>query len=199
MLAVDEGGPTRAFLSQVWRQMDNLKVQSNGKQAALFERSELGFCKPQTNEVLQAKLGLDGNAEEVCGLVRPFYRALGRIMLYCLSQKITIATLALPELYRNYLLRGIDPTDERYDLHELVDHVSRLVNLKHKEGDCQDAIRRYFEGVECEGELDHNTFRSSIKEMFVDGRSMALDALKEGLSLGGEYSASSYRAVWVDF
>ena len=187
--AIDDGGPTRAFVSEVMRQMETLKVvSSGGRETSLFDKTNFGFCAPQSNDFLKNKLGLQSDEEEARGVVHPYYRALGRILFYCIAQNITIASIALPELYRNYLLRGIDPEDERYSLPDLAHDVVRLVPLKYKEGDYQDAIRKYLLAFNDDKEipLDHDTFRAKVKENFIDSCDIALDALKEGLSLDGE-------------
>jgi len=80
--------------------------------------------------MITLKLGLKQNESRARALVQPFYRTLGRIMLYCIAmdntlpegipneewqkQRFLIAAQALPNIYRNYLLRGIDPTNNRY-------------------------------------------------------------------------------------
>ena len=47
-------------------------------------------------------------------------------------------------------------------------------------------MRQYLENVDTEEDLlDHDTFRLKVKENLIDKCDMALDALKEGLSLGG--------------
>jgi len=188
--ARDEGGPTRAFISEVMRQMGSLKVKSFGedRDTILFITTYLGFLAPQHNDFIQMKLGLQSQKEEARGLVHPYYRALGRIFFYCLAQDITIASIALPELYRNYLLRGIDPEDGRYPLLDLVHDVARLVKLQHNEGDYQDAMRQYLLFVDGEeAPLDHDAFRAKVREYFIDDCDIALDALAEGLSLDGTY------------
>ena len=52
--AVDKGGPTRAFLSEVWRQLGSLKAPgcNNGMSRTLFETQSSGELWPQSNERL---------------------------------------------------------------------------------------------------------------------------------------------------
>ena len=126
----DPGGPTRAFVSEVMRQIGDLKVTCPEKRVAeLFTTTSMGSFKPTENEYIVTKLGLTEDPEEARALVRPYYRALGRILFYCFGRNVTIDSIVMPELYRNYLLRGIDPEDKRYSIFDLVHDVARLLGL----------------------------------------------------------------------
>ena len=183
------GGPSEAFLSKVWLGMGDLEVEApGGRKTTLFGTTYSGFLRPAPNGFLQTKLGLLHDPEEARGLVHRYYRALGRILLYCIAQNIPIASIVLPQLYRNYLLKGLTPENSRYRLPDLVRDVLEMVHLEHREGDYSDAMRQYLLIVNGEETpVNEDAFRAKIKEDFIDDCDIALDALKEGLSLDGKY------------
>jgi hypothetical protein len=81
MTPEDERGPTRAFLSEVWRQMRDLSVVHNGSSDKLFTEN----CLPSENRNIMNSLNLSNDQEMARKLVRPYYRALGRLMLYTIA------------------------------------------------------------------------------------------------------------------
>jgi uncharacterized protein YihD (DUF1040 family) len=210
MVAKDEGGPTRAFLNEVWRQLPELTVASEDKNVALFCKGYNGDIVPVDDDIICHDLKIKGDRKGAKALVQPFYRAIGRILLYCLCMNNTpirsddasekqfylIGSHIMPNIYRNYLLRGIDPTDDRYDISDLV-HDVVTIRLNKNQAAKDDRDIDYFmnyllgacgdnvENVSDSDELQRR-FRQYTKESLIDGCLMALEALKMGLTLDGK-------------
>lgn len=183
MIAVDEGGPTRAFLSQLFQQMGSLYISiSEEKEMSLFEASELlGQCVPQCDDTLKSCFGSNVDLE---AKARSYYRAVGRAILYCLRTNNTIASHAVPGLYRNYLLRGVSPLSEEYKIDDLVQDVMPLTS-----GIPLDQFMEIFvmySETEEDGETDTKViFRKAVHSRWIGDRSIALEALREGITLEG--------------
>jgi hypothetical protein len=107
--AVDDGGPTRQFLSEIWSQLCNLTLPTPSK-LKLFDAGK-DFLQPIVDDQFKE--------DEEKELARLYYRAIGRIMAYCIRHKFHISEQVLPKLYRNYLLRGLDPMNKMYPIPEL--------------------------------------------------------------------------------
>jgi len=84
MLAADHGGPTREFLSEVWRQLGEVP---NGKKMGDSDDYKL-FDNTRDVLIPQAD-ALQVEAEQ--SPVECYYRVLGRIMLHSIGQRIPIA------------------------------------------------------------------------------------------------------------
>jgi hypothetical protein len=82
--AIDDGGPTRSFLSDVWNQLGSIDVGNGvrgtkGNKCALFGTN--GKCLvPQSDELLQQ----DETGSAMCKAI-VFYKAIGRILLYTIG------------------------------------------------------------------------------------------------------------------
>lgn len=97
-----------------------------------------------------------------------------------------------PLFYRNILLRGIDPKDkENYPLHVLVQDVFAMGpgTYNASQGCPLQGAEYYLNSVlgtdgreRSEAELEEE-FRAAVVEDFVTHRRLALDALREGLTL----------------
>ena len=107
LLAVDEGGPTREFFTQIWKNMEFLKIKYKNKENQtkffkLFETSEAGPL-PAKDELFE-ELG-EKHSEEVRTFVeekaRKYYRALGRIMFRVIVSGHTFPVEAMPTFFRN--------------------------------------------------------------------------------------------------
>jgi hypothetical protein len=88
------------------------------------------------------------------------------------------------------LFRGVDPVNRDYRIGDLFDDAFSLIDKKHllKDKTSEQSIqfaRDYFEIVDLEGE-EEVYLRKKIKEIFIDSRSIALTALKEGMTLDGK-------------
>lgn len=103
MIAKDSGGPTRAFLSEFWRQIPKLTVTRTDENektwtAPLWYQDERTGCLfPHEDATIMAKLGLAGTedsllythhykqAKKIC---RPIARAVGRLIFYCMANTL---------------------------------------------------------------------------------------------------------------
>jgi hypothetical protein len=89
------------------------------------------------------------------------------------------------------LFRGVDPVDRDYAISDLVDDAFTLIDLKHllkdktKEESFHFVCKR-FEIEDLEGEEAAVAFRKKMKTTYIDTRSIALTALKEGMTLDGK-------------
>jgi hypothetical protein len=100
MAAIDQGGPSREFIHQLWKQMGRLKVsyKTNGISVALFEERGAGLV-PQKNEMVE--IAIEGMVKEakidklsqdekdripewILNKMKVMYRAIGRIMARCM-------------------------------------------------------------------------------------------------------------------
>jgi hypothetical protein len=182
MTADDEGGPTRAFLSEIWRQFGDLSVLGKNR-VSLFERTVSGVCIVVNNDMLASKLG---SSLEASDCARQYYRALGRIMLYSLRKNFPMAAHVMPDFYRNYLLRGISPESDHYLAGDLVQHVLAMQTTKVKEGTTKEIMAEMLPwfGTDDTGDTV-KAFREAVNERYIKTCSMALEAMSEGLTMNG--------------
>jgi hypothetical protein len=223
-MAIDDGGPTRDFLSNVWTQIGDLHVthpRDSETVAKLFDRdAHAEYIVPQTNVRIASALGLnisddgttiiDEDSKFALELIKPFGRAIGRIMLYCIAnqlegdddddtrppQRFYIATHILHNLFRNYLFRGVDPKhDDEYPLLELlVDVVDlKFTEATKKGNNAQQQMQLYLDDERHGTDLECS-FRQMASQDFITGRSWILDSIKEGLTLDGMYSSAAVRS-----
>lgn len=188
MSAIDAGGPSRDFLSNVWRQIGDLSIQRDGKHVRLFERTALGMCKPVENAYLDLKLGIDSHPHK---MLKAFYRTVGRLMLYSLQKQYPIADHVLPRLYRNILFRGIEPIDQEYLLEDLVNDVVDLGGWSKEEDSIEVKIGKYYETFCEEPSLNPTDFRKHVQESFIGNMDRCLSSLKDGISLDGTYTPTN--------
>jgi hypothetical protein len=207
MVAGDDGGPTKVFLSQIWLQVGNLTIPlGNGVRDmtvdadhTLFERNELlGQLVPQSDQWFQVTVGeLCLDRIETVSAAQSYYRALGRIMLHCMRHGYHIAAHVLPDFYQNYLIRGIGPLSEEYELDDLVHHVAPLVHKtitetkdESREENKMKWMQEFMEIVDPEGAEEATdfpkVFRQAVHTHFIDGYTVALGSLREGITLNGE-------------
>ena len=209
--AKDAGGPTRVFLQEVWRQMGQLTVKNpaNQRVCALFNTESFGgLCIPSTDCMVMSKLGLLEDPERARDLVKSHCRALGRIFLWCIAncivdkgpdgdidyQYFPIASHAMPNIYKNYFLRGIDPLDRRYPLGELLHEVTTLKWSKAAGNDrLEESMTVYIDTLDVDvNELSweeqdvHNKFRITAHDDFITSRSFVVQGIKEGITLQSE-------------
>jgi hypothetical protein len=217
-MAKDEGGPTRDFLSRVWAQIGDLNVRNpldTAKRAKLFDReAHAEYIIPSTNDKIAKQLGLnvspDGSKKDgefAAALIKPFGRAIGRIMLYCIANQIVddddenetnstqrfyIASHIMHNIFRNYLLRGIDPMQD-YE-YPLLDLLADVVDLKFTQRTKQETTNEmeqmelYVTALdEKDGKDLESNFRQAANQDFITGRSWILESIKEGLTLNGTF------------
>ena len=194
-VAKDGMGPKRSFMSQVWRQLGDVEVQPG---VYLFE-SFGGNLWPQTNVKLRQRESTK-KAAHILG------RAMGRMILHTITnrfngdnevdaQRLTVPDHILPRPYRYYLLQGVKPTDERYNIRELYEDFlqyslteRRLRQLEHEATfDAFASISDHF-NLFCElndADADQlsaaQKLRKATEVSWIDNRSDALDSIREGL------------------
>mmetsp|Transcript_18710 Transcript_18710/g.33949 ORF Transcript_18710/g.33949 Transcript_18710/m.33949 type:complete len:932 (-) Transcript_18710:1162-3957(-) len=190
--AIDEGGPTREFLSQCWMQMGDLKLPvEGGTDVSLFEKHTHGWV-PITDEMLRTKLkaalkenGRLSDDSEYAGKIeqaRMYYRAIGRIMLHALATGNTIWSSSMTPLYQNWLLRGCRPGDEDYHKEDILKHLGEKMRK------FLGVVHEFKDGTE-EVLNEENIFTKFIPEQYLSSREdICLESMKEGLTLGGDYN-----------
>jgi hypothetical protein len=108
LMAKDEGGPSRQFLTDIFKQIDTLSVKVGSKSVALFENTPSGVwvtddtklihdielaakncCEMKKDAITQAKNYAIEQAKN-------YIKAIGRIMLHALANKQTLPTNAMP-------------------------------------------------------------------------------------------------------
>ena len=177
-----------------------------------------GKLWPQINDKLEMKK-VDKSKLNLLG------RAIGRMILHSLSNRfindegvsrLTIAGHVLPPPLRRYLLQGITPMDERYDIRDLFsDCLDFSVTeksmdewkKKHVGGDSDaklSSIMKHFEsfcGVYEAGEGSMTEkLRKATHNAWIESRSQVLDSLKAGLgsSIGNHRSLEAAGMDLVD-
>lgn len=184
------------FFSQVWQQLANLTVTVGEKKTVipLFQDC-LGTLIPMPNAVLEGKLQCTPAELErtFSARIAPYYRAIGRLMVQCIGAtaddtsdySLKIAGHAMPPILRHKLFRGVDPTDSSYPMDQLLDHAFSLLGMN----DMTEGKAFEYFGIDIRNCLDKSEattkVRIEIHEMWIKERSLALQALEEGLSLNG--------------
>ena len=214
--AKDKGGPTRVLLGEVWRQFGDVNLLEQTSKAKTEETSgsevkrkpvyifepKGGSLWPQIDDRLLS--GVSRPNIEILG------RAIGRTILHTISNRLidpdndedpevsrfTIAGHLLPPPYRRYLLQGIKPTDERYEIRDLftdfLDYtITENVDEWKCEGDDDDKYKAIMERFEflCDGyDVNEGTMEQKLRKAteaaWIDSRSIVLDSIKEGLGVG---------------
>lgn len=94
----------------------------------------------------------------------------------------------LPTLYRNYLF-GIDPMSEEYVIETLLEDVLEMMNSYNLTSEESEEFvssfgKTFGNGDEPpeEDENAHSIFRIAVHNQYIDGRKIALEAIKEGVS-----------------
>jgi len=170
----------------------------------LFEREDECFI-PVTDEKLEndydkfSKYRPTMTFEQIKAKAKVFYRAIGRVMFHCVSDgKNSIAGNALPSLYKNYLFRGAKPGEKGYHPNDLYYHLIELDKncLKNLKGHTVCDYMGFF-GYEDEKflidkrEMTFDIYSSLVApKKFIEDRQIAVNGLKEGLTLNGSYKCS---------
>ena len=100
-----------------------------------------------------------------------YYRAVGRIMAYCIIHNYPIPEQVLSPIHRAYLLQGLTPSNENYPYYQLVQDFSRML------GNNTSDIKKFSN--------TKDGLRQTLLETYIAGMSFALNALKEGITLNG--------------
>jgi hypothetical protein len=107
--AVDEGGPTREFFSQVWAQLGNLSIElPGGSSFKLFEMEQGGWL-PLKDEIFEHRLEKlpKPEREDYRDQIRCYFRAIGRMLAHCLLLSpndfgpLVVPSHSLPLLYQS--------------------------------------------------------------------------------------------------
>jgi hypothetical protein len=203
--AIDEGGPSRFFLSQIWRQLPCLrlcrKVSKNITYSVeLFDEN----CVPATNEYIISRLQAHEIEVEIQEQVKQICQMIGRFIFYCIAMsdrdttrfeeeilgiKLPLADHVLPNVYRYYYFQNKDPTNLSYELSHLVQDVFAIKHLTAQS--LEDKMAIYMAGVlDLDSELNdkRTKFReAALEDLFVN-RSWVVESIKDGLTLGGLYN-----------
>jgi len=152
-------------------------------QINLFECGD-NILIPTSNEFL----GRSKN-EDIVDIAKAYFQALGRVMAFCLFNEMHLSDHVLPQLYCNYLFRGMEPMDYEYEFADLIQHSMELIGHFRKDEDINKVVSFILCSSDHEFEAtmtpqEHT--RAIIQGVFITGRSIALDALMEGISLGGK-------------
>jgi hypothetical protein len=200
--AIDEGGPTRHFLSRVWRQLPGLTITrtgSNGQSDSVELFSE--NCLLTDNEYICYMLKAKDDEPEVEMLVRKTYRIIGRLILYCIAMSdraslvdvkkdgtsIPVWGHILPNVYRYYYFQNKDPRDLSYELSHLRHDVFQVKTVQGESN--KDKMSKYTDSVQllCSVEDKRIMFREAAYQDLIESRSWAVESIKEGLTLKGLY------------
>lgn len=89
----NQGGLTREFLTDVWKQLDQLDIFVITGDSLVPEGDEL--LKGKDSEMTLLPKNDESMTDKDSGTTRAYCIAVGRILLYCLVQKIPIAAHVL--------------------------------------------------------------------------------------------------------
>ncbi|GAX11843.1 hypothetical protein FisN_20Lh100 [Fistulifera solaris] len=163
----DGGGPTRQFLSMFWRYLPNVTVTNKiyGK-FSLFEETNTTYLRPLCDDKIY-RLMEDYYKLEETSIYR-CYRALGRMIGFCILHQFHINHNVLSKIHRNYLFRGASPKD------------SFGTNVK------DTLCNNLGTLLDCEADkvinLDQR-LRDDAYEIYIEQNMIFLEAVKEGMRL----------------
>lgn len=117
--AVDQGGPSKEFMSVLWKRLTKIKVEAKGqdgemKSCQLVYRDNTGYSMLQTDDKLENFLNSIpvSDTEKIRKKIEAYYQAIGRLFLHALvshwhsneseesGSRLMIPTTALPAFYR---------------------------------------------------------------------------------------------------
>jgi hypothetical protein len=132
MLKPKGEGVLLMFLTEFWLELDRLKVikkvdedgeinsDNRGEEVTpnLFEQKSR-YMVGLTDDYISMKIK-DADSLMRCKMI---YKAVGRIIFYCIQRSIAIPSNVLQPFHMNHLLRGVSPMDEdRYSITDVVEH-----------------------------------------------------------------------------
>jgi hypothetical protein len=164
------------FLSSFFQRLKYLKVDN----VSLFYEKG-GSLWPERDCVLES---IEDFAAKRA-MIRAYYRAIGRMFLYSIVMRIPVPTMVLPNLYRNYLLRGIEPEFAKCSDHDCQDDEYRLGDLLEDTfGDVSDARKDTLPEILSSVDPVENMrlFRSRVQQRFIKDCELALSGLGDGLA-----------------
>lgn len=180
---IDEGGASRQFLSDVFKQLDALRIKEGT--VKLFQKSS-GGLKPNTDETLERRVKRKASSpKEQADLTergRAYFRGIGRIMLHAFVHDLTLPKM-LPDFFVRVLLHGYNDSYHRDDILQHVEggelmastenHLSWLLS---EECDERDSCKNRW--------TTDSIFKEYIPKEFIRSRTILLGGLSEGLSIG---------------
>lgn len=142
---------------------------------ALFTQTD-HYLQPKSNDEIDPVQEYGKKVAHRC------YRALGRILGFCILHEYHISNNVLSKFHRNYLLRGITPKDG-YDKADL------FYDLKESMGQENNDNKQIFNNLqaflESKDETDFETkLRNHVHDIYIDQNTFFLNAIKEGMQLG---------------
>lgn len=164
--AVDKGGPTRQFLSRVWRELGELAISNGTDEIKLFKlvSSEDRSC------LVPAEDGtLKGHEEQA----RMYYRAIGKLLGFCLVHGFRISDHLLPELYRKALFFGVRPESDTLSDAQLLRDLMQL--------GLPENCSQWYEG--------RGIMRREMQDMYIDSRRIFIEGASAGIMFRGRYMA----------
>jgi hypothetical protein len=163
----DGGGPTRQFLSMFWRYLPKVTVtnKSYGK-FSLFEETDTGLrplCDDRIYRLMEDYYMLEETSIYRC------YRALGRMIGFCILHQYHINHNVLSKIHRNYLFRG----------------VSLKENFDTTDNDMLCTELRAVLDCETNNAIDFDkSLRNDAYDVYIEQNMIFLEAVKEGMRLG---------------
>lgn len=208
--SLDHGAVSREFLDNAWRQMGTLSIHVNGIQVRLFDSkgvtvvplSDLRLRRDVAKSFKIKEDGLDQLAEAVKALDQVWvcYRAIGRLMIHSLASGHVLPYHVMPRFYRHVSVQFEDAgepdcltdflsTDFFCDCrpgdgysHAAVKHQAVLLSHIQQLGFASFHIFKYHNDGEIE-DADPNQFLRVIDDQMLEGESMALSSILDGLVL----------------
>lgn len=112
------------------------------------------------------------------------YRALGRIIGFCILHQYHISHNVLSKIHRNYLLRGVSPK-ESYDISDLFYDLKDSMGRQSKEDDTVFDDLGALLDCESDKETDfERKLRDYAYEVYIEQNMIFLEAVREGMRLG---------------
>jgi len=210
---VDEGGPSRQFITDVFKQVDMLSIQVGGESVKLFENTPRGavvktddslnqnisnFAKAYVTDKAAKGYVADpiNRAKEQEKIVKvsikqakDYSRAIGRIMLHSFVHKQTLPSNAMPPFIMNVMLHGYDndyhKDDILKDIDSMLDGKGNVMLGWLLEEDCEERDENGNEWTR------DSIFEKYIPTTFIRTRKILLGSLRDGLTFfGSEQDAS---------
>lgn len=108
--AIDQGGPSRQFLTDVFKQIDSLSILVENEMVKLFINTSSGVMVTSDDKlnsdietvIKRVRMSANKQAKHVAiERAKHYVRAIGRIMLHALANRQTLPTNALPPFFIN--------------------------------------------------------------------------------------------------
>jgi hypothetical protein len=206
VFCIDEGGPTREFLAKFFFQLHAVTVPGKTKNFLFDTDNQTRSGVPQPDAYFHMYI-----AEGVKEQLELKFTAIGRVLLYTLrhgyqSKNSKIPILAIPQralsrVYWYYLLRNVTPKDEKYLFDELYADVCSIflsAGKSQSSTETRDSLKvRIDSWYDSEESVDKEKRKNTTKfaqklrmfahEKLIEERSIALNAIKKGMSLDGTF------------